>query len=396
MLRFILYIHFLVKEFDLKKIIYEPYFWKYCTQVLVLGFFTILGGFLFSPCPVQADPASTVWLEKKKSSRSMSMGSMGSGAKKDENKDVKKTESPMSGQPKEKSPHTAMNKVDDAKDVKNEKKAEKPRRRRPMSRPAAYMLKTGDFLASQCDAATLAQTICWLKSPDQSYKRIIPQKTDDGFLIYDDAFLEGLYQIFLYQNAGVKDGVRYHHYSTLWFRNAGEKDFAMQTVSQEPREGMYGEEPIFYLKELTKDNENNFVRQKRFTGDIVPVQVLFRGKPIAGLPVTLLTQQGWQKTIVTDKKGIASFVLIKEVFHGDVINKMSEEYFFKVEYEQAVKGEFEGVVYEKEKHVANLRLSVFPTPSDWESKELGFYLIVGSLLVVIFAAAIRRKRMRTI
>ncbi len=352
-------------------------------RIAVFGFLGIFVCLFCLPFGVQADSSFPVWLEKKRFTAAEALqssgGNMGKGA---EHKAQKK------------SPHAAMSKTKDEK--KDEKKGEKKPRRRPMSRPAFCLLKTGDFLASTAKAPNLAKTVCWLKSPDQSYKKLIPAQRKEGFFIYDDAFLEGLYQLFLFNDAGVKDGVRYRHYSTLWFRNAGEKDFEMQTVSQEPREGMHGEEPVFYLKELTKDKENNFVVQRRYTGDTVPVQVLFHGKPVAGLPVTLLTQQGWKKTVVTDEKGMAEFLLIKEVFHGESVNKRPEEYFFKVEYELAAKGKFEGVAYEKEKYVSSLRLLVFPTPSDWESKSTGFYLIVGSILAVILAAAIRRKRMRTI
>ena len=131
----------------------------------------------------------------------------------------------------------------------------------------------------------------------------------------------GQSEIFLYHDAGVKDGVRYYHSSTTWFRNVGEEDFETKLASQEPRQGMYEDQPVFYLKELTKDNEDNFVTQRHYTGDSLPVQALFQGQPVAGLPVTLTTQQGWEKTVVTDDKGIASFLLIKEVFHTDKVHK---------------------------------------------------------------------------
>ena len=71
-----------------------------------------------------------------------------------------------------------------------EQKPEKKKTRRPMSRPAAYLLKTGDF-PQVTDSPELLKTVCWLKSPDQSYKRIAPKKTDEGILIYDEALLGG-------------------------------------------------------------------------------------------------------------------------------------------------------------------------------------------------------------
>lgn len=362
--------------------------------------FIFLWSFCFSVSIVSADPSSPVWLEKKPVRRMGMMGSEGKGEK-------AKPGGHPGAQAQDAKPGHPGKQGSDAKQGhpgaqpaakthgSQEQKPEKKKTRRPMSRPAAYLLKTGDF-PQVTDSPELLKTVCWLKSPDQSYKRIAPKKTDEGILIYDEALLGGLYQIFLYHDAGVKDGVRYYHSSTTWFRNVGEEDFETKLASQEPRQGMYEDQPVFYLKELTKDNEDNFVTQRRYTGDSLPVQALFQGQPVAGLPVTLTTQQGWEKTVVTDDKGIASFLLIKEVFHTDKVHKDPEAYFIKSSYQVEAKGELEGVTYEKEVYVANLRLPVFPTPSDWESKSAGFYLVMGSILAVLFAAAIRRRRMRTI
>ncbi len=349
--------------------------------------------FYFSVSPVSADPSSPVWLEKKPFRR---MGMMQSGGKGEKSKQghpgkqvhsAKQTHSEKQGPPAEKA-HGSQ---------KGQSRTGKKKSRRPMSRPAAYLLKTGTFPSHiVTDSSELLKTVCWLKSPDQSYKRLFPRKKDEGILIFDEALLGGLYQIFLYHDAGVKDGTRYYHSSTVWFRNVGEDDFETKPAVKETREGMYEDQPIFYLKELTKDNEDNFVTQKRYTGDTLPVQVLFRGQPVAGLPVSLTTEQGWQKTVVTDEKGRAAFLLIKEVFHADKVNKKPEAYFLTSSYQVEKTGELNGKSYSKEVYVSSLRLPVYPTPSDWESKSAGFYLIMGSVLAILFAAAIRRKRIRSI
>ncbi len=342
-------------------------FFFYCPHAVVFWVVVLSGCLILGASPAGADPSFPVWLEKKAFSRSM--GQKGAG---------KKEPAKKMGHPK-----------------KEEQKTKK-KRRRPMSRPAAYLLKTGNFPSSVGDDPELVKSVCWLKSPDQSYKRLVPKKTDEGFLIFDDAFQAGLYQLFLYRDAGVKDGARYHHFSSLWFRNAGEDDFETVPASKEVREGLHEGVPVFYLKELTRDKEDNFVSQKRYTGDSLPVQVLFRGKPVAGVPVTLITKQGWKKTVSTDEKGIASFLLIKEVFHNEKVQKRPEPYFVFSSYPVERQGEFEGVSYSREMYVSSLRLPVYPTPADWESKSAGFYLVVGSVLAIIFAAAIRRKRIQAI
>lgn len=259
-----------------------------------------------------------------------------------------------------------------------------------MSRPAAYLLKSGEFPDAVTGSDDLLGTVCWLKSPDQSYKKIVPKKTKNGILIFDQAFQKGLYNIYLYRDATADDGIRYRHFSTHWFRNAGQDDFKIKPFKEEKREGLYGKEPVFYLKELTKDNGNNFVSQKRYTGDTLPIQVLYKGEPVSEVPVTLTTAKGWQKTVTTDAQGKASFMLIKEIFHNGKIHKKPEQYLLKAVY--AVNGDADATTEQKEVCTATIALTVYPTPYDWKSKGTGFYVFIASALTIMFAAAIRRKR----
>ncbi len=270
------------------------------------------------------------------------------------------------------------------------KKKKKKRTRSPMSRPAAYFLKSGSFPDLITDSPELVNTVCWLKSPDQSYKKLTPKKTEEGILIFDEALQGGLYKIYLYHESKTNDGTRYHHFATHWFRNAGKDDFEIKPYKEETREGLYGEEPIFYLKELTKDNKDNYVSLKRHTGDVLSFQVLFQGRPVPKVPVTLTTAQDWEKTLVSDEQGKVSFLLIKEVFHTDKVHKKPEPYLAKAVY--MIDSDSRQKSSSKEVYTATIPLTVYPTPYDWKSKSAGFFIFTGSSLAVIFAAAIRRKR----
>ncbi len=259
-----------------------------------------------------------------------------------------------------------------------------------MSRPAAYFLKSGSFPDLISDSPELVNAVCWLKNPDQSYKKLTPQKAEEGILIFDEALQGGMYKMYLYHDAGVSGGTRYHHFSTHWFRNAGSDDFDIKAFTEKAREGLYGEEPLFYLKELTKDNKDNYVSLKRHTGDILSFQTLFKGIPVPGVPVTLTTAKGWEKTLLSDEQGKVSFLLIKEIFHTDKIHKEPEPYLAKAVYTiNNVPGQKD---YTQEVYTSTIPLTVYPTPYDWKSKSAGFFIFTGSSLVVIFAAAIRRKR----
>ncbi len=261
-----------------------------------------------------------------------------------------------------------------------------------MSRPASYLLKTGSFPNDVESSDTLLQSVCWLEKPDKSYNKLTPRKTKSGVLIFDDARQAGLYQLHLYYDAGVKDLTRFRHFSSLWFRNTGDEEFTEKTPDTTNLEGLHEGKPLFYLQELTKDNENNFVSQKRDTGDRIPFRVLFRGKPVPGVPVTMTTKQGWEKTMTTDENGRVSFLLIKEVFHDKKIYKDPEPYLVKAVYTRPNKATFNGIPYETEMLTATIRLQVYPTPYDWKSKNAGFFVFAGTGLAVAFGAAIRRKR----
>ncbi len=338
-----------------------------------------------------AGPSSSLWLERQKSSMRDRMKKKQSQKEKSGShgnmNEASKSRSQQSGQPDQQPP-----------DKKKPKK--KRRRRAPMSRPAAYLLKSGDFPDLISDSPELLQTVCWLQSPDQSYKKITPKKTGQGILLADEAMQKGLYKIYLYRDAGIENGIWYRHFSSHWFRNAGEDDFEIQPFKEEQREGLHGQEPLFYLKELAEDDKNDFVSQRRYTGDTYPVQVLFKGVPVAGVPVTLTTAKGWEKTVVTDEQGKASFFLIKEIFHNGKIHKDPEMYLVKAVYTRDNPGEApdasprnntpEG--YSKVVYTATIALTVYPTPYDWKSKSAGFFIFTGSLLAVMFGVAIRRKR----
>ena len=277
-----------------------------------------------------------------------------------------------------------------------EKAGKKKKRRSPMSRPAAYFLKSGAFPDSVNEPAELLESVCWIKMPDQSYKRLTPKKTEQGILIYDEALQAGFYQLHLYHDAGVVQDGRYHHFSTIWFRNPGEDEFEEQPFKEEEREGLYGKEPLFYLKELTVDTGNNYVSQKRYTGEDLPVQVLYKGAPVEGARVTLTTSKGWQKSVLTDEDGKASLLLVKEIFHNDRVHREAQPYLVKATYEVDNSGEYNGQAYSKEVYTATSRLMIYPTPYDWKSKSAGFYILAASVFTVSFAAAIRRKRSRAI
>lgn len=340
--------------------------------------------FAVSQPPVDNHPA--VWLERKADRYG---GEIKKHGKKGAAKHQKGSKTGETEKPQEKH-------GEHPQEGQKEKTGKKKKRRSPMSRPAAYFIKSGAFPHAISEPAELLESICWIKMPDQTYKQISPKKTDQGILVYDEALQAGFYQVHLYHHAGVVQDRRHHHFSTIWFRNPGEDEFEVQPYIEEEREGLHGKEPVFYLKELTVDAGNNYVSQKRYTGDELPVQVLFKGVPVVGAQVTLTTTKGWQKSVLTDADGKATLMLIKEVFHNDRVHRETQPYLVKATYEVANSGTYDDKAFSTEVYTATSRLMIYPTPYDWKSKSAGFYIFAASAFTVSFAAAIRRKRSRSI
>lgn len=81
------------------------------------------------------------------------------------------------------------------------------------------------------------------------------------------------------------------------------------------------------------DKERLYSRLR--SGDTVDFTIYAYGKPLAGVPVIMLTEQGWQKKVFSDAQGKASFTLIRDYFPAwhNFLRRMRETFVVVADHE---------------------------------------------------------------
>lgn len=145
----------------------------------------------------------------------------------------------------------------------------------------------------------------------------------------------------------------------------------------------------------------HFEKEKLFTrivsGDTLQFTVFARGMPLAGVPVTMLTQQGWQKKTLSNAQGQVEFTLIRDYFPAwnDFRRRTKESFVLVAEREVIEPGLFQGEAYKSTRYQATLSGKYAPSPHDYKSYAYGlgiavFVLAFGGLGVYLY----RRRRVK--
>lgn len=142
-------------------------------------------------------------------------------------------------------------------------------------------------------------------------------------------------------------------------------------------------------------------KEKLFTrivsGDTLQFTVLGRGVPLAGVPVTMLTQQGWQKKTISNAQGKVEFTLIRDYFPAwnDFRRRTKETFVVVAERDLLESGISQGETYKSIRYQATLSGKYAPSPYDYKSYAYGlgitvFVLAFGGLGVYLY----RRRRVK--
>ena len=113
----------------------------------------------------------------------------------------------------------------------------------------------------------------------------------------------GYYTLYYIRDFDKIVNVAKHEYKR--FNHGGDEVFSKDKIS--PKTIKEAKIDILRLR----DNEDSFYYRLR-SGELVRFKVIKDGKPVQNARVTLKTQFGWQKTVRTDKEGIAKLQLIKD------------------------------------------------------------------------------------
>lgn len=152
------------------------------------------------------------------------------------------------------------------------------------------------------------------------------------------------------------------------------------------------------LLEIVREHESDEnLNTRMVSGDKIIFTVNRLGKPMPGVPVTMLTQQGWQKKAVSDKNGRVEFTLIRDYFPAwnDFKRRTKETFVVVAETESAESGVHQGQNYTRVTYQATLSGKYAPSPYDYKSYAWGlgiavFVLAFGGLGVYLY----RRRRVK--
>jgi hypothetical protein len=150
--------------------------------------------------------------------------------------------------------------------------------------------------------------------------------------------------------------------------------------------------------EIVREHEPDEKMFTRITsGDKIKFTVNRQGKPAAGVAVTMLTQQGWQKKAISNSDGQVEFTMIRDYFPAwsDFRRRTKETFLVVADIEEAATGTHEGSAYTKVAYQATLSGRYAPSPYDYKSYAWGlgiavFVFAFGGLGVYLY----RRRRLR--
>ncbi len=113
----------------------------------------------------------------------------------------------------------------------------------------------------------------------------------------------GYYNLYYMQTRGSNEVVAKYEYKR--FNHGGDEKFTKEIVAFRTLK-----DTNFDIIRL-KEKEDSFYYSLQ-AGDILKFKVLKDGKPLSGARVTLKTQLGWQKSVRTDRNGIAKLDLVQD------------------------------------------------------------------------------------
>jgi hypothetical protein len=234
-----------------------------------------------------------------------------------------------------------------------------------------------------------ASSVVWLERPDSTIGSAMVKQRRSAIQAEYKADDGGWYRLFAYNDLGVRDNTRQKFFSYYTFMSHGEE---ADIKESEPlvRQGYFQGEPELELVQLYEDDEQ---RYRKYVGDKLRVGALFRGLPLAGARLTLTTEQGWSQTRTTDEFGEAAFILIKEDFHEDGVDRRNSElYLARVDHSAPIGGQYMGASYDTTRYVATLPFRVSPAKEDWQSQRIAYLIAMITIIGSAVAIAIRRRR----
>ncbi len=237
--------------------------------------------------------------------------------------------------------------------------------------------------------AGAVKDVMWLEKPDRGILEINPQKRRNKATANYKTAQGGDYRIVAYRNAGLQNGRPTHLFGFYEFMAHGDKP-GLKQPSPETRAGYFKGRPEF---EISRDYEDEGERYRSRAGNTARLTVSFRGRRLQGVPVTLITAQGWRQTQSTDENGMAVFTLIKEDFpDGKTDKRKSSLYIARASYLAPPPGSGGADMSRGARYTATMSIRVSPSAYEWESRSTAYLVTIFTLGAAGTAIAVRRRR----
>jgi hypothetical protein len=156
-------------------------------------------------------------------------------------------------------------------------------------------------------------------------------------------------------------------------------------------------DPLLPLEIVREHEPDEKLFTRMVSGDTIHFVVQRLGKPLAGARVTMLTQQGWRKTALSDAEGRVAFTLIRDYFPAwhDFKRRNRETFVVLAEAAANTAGTHAGSPYARVAYQATLSGRYQPSPYDYKSYAWGLGIAVfvcafGGLGIYLY----RRRRVK--
>ena len=131
------------------------------------------------------------------------------------------------------------------------------------------------------------------------------------------------------------------------------------------------------------------------SGDQLLVTVVSYGKPVPGAKVTLKTEKGWIKQMMTDENGTATLQLIRDYYPSSWQNfhrNYRANFLVTAEYEADLKGNYRDQPYNRISYITTLPWKYSPSRQDYSSYTFG--LLIGALSLTVSSVGVYAYRER--
>lgn len=198
------------------------------------------------------------------------------------------------------------------------------------------------------------------------------------------------YYTLLATNKYIKENTLYHKVAKIEYLHGkhGTDDKYTQNLS----DAVINKDHKIDLIRVRDDREESFY-YKHNTGDTLRFKALLNGKTIANADVTMYIGTGWEKTVKTNKDGVASFKIIKDYFPkwSEFNRRHKGEFLIVLHLTENKQGELNGKTFKNTKYTVTYPANFYPSDSEYKSYGYGLILLIITLLISGFVIYRFRK-----